>query len=106
MKLLADDVFRYSLRLLHDLELARIHYEIRRSRPDAVSLDIRVPGQHWEIEFVQYDDDIHIEIERFTSDGEIDDEVKLKELFHNFADYPHSPSALEAILAERKQDNK
>jgi hypothetical protein len=41
------------------------------------------PGQYWEIEFMQDGD---VDIERYRSDGEIDDETILQELFELWSD--------------------
>jgi hypothetical protein len=40
-------------------------------------------GERWEIEFMEHGG---IEIERFTSSGDIADETELDVLFHDFSD--------------------
>ncbi len=45
-----------------------------------------VPGQRWEIEFVDYGEEVQIEIERFVSSGNIEDEAALDDLFAKFSD--------------------
>ncbi len=60
------------------LELANIFYLLRKTRNDAVSIDVSVPGERWEIDFL---DDGSIEVEIFTSDGTIHDASILSELF-------------------------
>ena len=42
--------------------------------------------RRWEIDFVDYGDEVQVEIERFVSDGHIDDEAALDELFAHFSD--------------------
>ena len=49
-------------------------------------IEITVPGERWEIEFVDYGEDVQVEIERFVSNGQIDDEAALDELFARFSD--------------------
>ncbi|HEY7424279.1 MAG TPA: hypothetical protein VH682_08640 [Gemmataceae bacterium] len=84
-----DDTFRKFLELLGRLHNAKIAYSLRQSREDAVLIDVNIPGQRWEIEFVDYGDEVQIEIERFVSNGHIEDESALTELFARFsADSP------------------
>lgn len=80
------DAFRPFLDLLRRLEEAQIHFRLRQSRDDALMIEANVPGERWEIEFVDYDDEVQIEIERFVSNGHIDDESALHELFEKFSD--------------------
>ena len=70
-------------RLLDRLRAAKIHYTIRHDREGAVSIDVAVPGQRWEIDVLA---DGVVEIEIFKSDGTIFDETKLTELFERFSD--------------------
>lgn len=52
-------------------------------------IEVDVPGERWEIEFVDYDDEVHVEIERFRSNGKIYDESILEKLFAEYsADSP------------------
>jgi hypothetical protein len=84
-----NDAFRKLLELLDSLHNAKIAYSLRQSREDAVMIEVNIPGQRWEIEFVDYGDEVQIEIERFISNGHIDDESALTELFARFsADSP------------------
>ncbi|WP_265525072.1 hypothetical protein [Paenibacillus sp. JDR-2] len=46
-------------------------------------VEVAVPGQRWEIEFM---DDGAIEIEKFISDGEMYDAAELEELFKGFSE--------------------
>jgi hypothetical protein len=80
------DVYRELLELLRRLQEAKITYRLRQSRDEAVMIEVLVPGERWEIEFVDYGDEVHVEIERFRSDGHIDDESALEELFAKFSD--------------------
>ena len=52
-------------------------------------IEVDVPGERWEIEFVDYGDEVIVEIERFRSNGSIYDEPMLEKLFaHYSADSP------------------
>ena len=81
-----NDTYRRILDLLRRLDEAKIAYEMRHSRDDALLIEVHVPGQRWEIEFVDYGDEVQVEIERFVSNGHIDDESALDELFAKFSD--------------------
>ena len=91
-----DDVFREILALLSRLQEAKIFYELRQVREDALMIDVHVPGERWEIEFVNYGDVVHVEVERFVSDGSIADESTLNDLFRRFSDKARVPEHQEA----------
>ena len=65
------------------LRAAKIFHRLRDTRDDAISVDVAVPGERWEIDFLQ---DGSVEVEVFHSDGTLHDEAKLDELFERFAD--------------------
>ena len=67
---------------LTDLERAGISYTLGHNRDEAVMVNLAVPGERWEIEFL---DDGSIEVERFISNGEVHGEEILKELFARYA---------------------
>ena len=83
---MSPDIFREMLALLRRLDDGKIHHTVDQVREDALMIRVAVPGQRWEIEFVDYGDQVHIEIERFVSNGRIDDEAALAELFAQFSD--------------------
>jgi hypothetical protein len=68
---------------LNKLEEVGIFYKLDKVREEAVMVEVVVPGQHWEIEFM---DDGSVEIEKFISDGDMYDEKELKTLFRDFSD--------------------
>jgi hypothetical protein len=80
------DAFSQMLALLQRLREAKIAHSLRQSREEALLIEVNVPGQRWEIEFVDYGDEVQIEIERFLTTGQIDDESALDELFAKFSD--------------------
>lgn len=69
-------------KFIHQLNEAKIYHTVRCTRNDAISIDVSVPGQRWEIDFLS---DGTIDIEIFKSDGNIYDSSKLSELFKNFS---------------------
>jgi len=75
------------------LRAANIFYRLRDTRENAISVDIAVPGERWEVDILE---DGSVEIEVFRSDGTLHDESKLDDLFDRFADRrlgtPESPS--------------
>ncbi len=70
--------------LLNKLEQSGIHYTLAHTRDQALMVSVAVPGERWEIEFLS---DGIVEIERFISNGSIDNEDRLSELFARNANY-------------------
>jgi hypothetical protein len=76
------------LSFLNDLEERKIYYQLNKIR-DSIMVEIAVPGQRWEVEFM---DDGTIEIEKFISSGQIFvcNEIRhckeIEELFSEFFD--------------------
>ena len=66
---------------LNELEKRIIYYRLDRHR-DSIMVDITVPGQKWEIEFME---DGSIEIEKFISSG-MYDESEIEVLFRDFSE--------------------
>jgi hypothetical protein len=79
----SDDVVTTLLGFVGRLEERRVPYWISKSRDDAVMVDVQAPGEHWEVEFLT---DGRILIERYRSNGHIDDEAVLEELWTLLAD--------------------
>jgi hypothetical protein len=68
---------------LKELKRARIYYELAHYRDDAISVIVSVPGQRWEIDFLE---DGSVDVERFLSNGEIHGKDALSELFEQFSE--------------------
>jgi len=68
---------------LKQLEQAHIQYTLASHRDDAIMVLVAVPGERWEVEFL---DDGSVEVERFISNGEICGEEALHELWTTYAD--------------------
>ncbi len=65
------------LTVLNELRAAGVHTSLRQDRDDAVSIDVTVPGERWEVDVLS---DGTIEVEVFKSEGDIGDEKLLKKL--------------------------
>ena len=66
------------LDFLEQLEQHNISYHLEHNRPESIMVVVGVPGERWEVEFMQ---DGQIEVERFISDGGIVGEETLDDLF-------------------------
>jgi hypothetical protein len=71
------------INFLNKLEDSNISYNLKKVRDEAIMVVIRVPGERWEIEFME---DGTVEIEKFISDGGYYDEKEIETLFRNFSD--------------------
>ena len=96
---MTHDPFRQLLALVNRLQQEKIAYKLRHSRDDALMVQVNVPGQRWEIEFVDYGDEVQIEVERFSSDGTIVDETAIEELFAKLPDAEHCLELVYAWIA-------
>ena len=76
------DKYERLLDFLTRLERAGIFFKLGRVWDEAVMVEIAVPGQRWEVEFM---DDGTIEVERFFKTGAIEGEEALEELFRDFS---------------------
>lgn len=70
-------MFEKPLNFSEKLEQDKIHYRLEHVR-DSIMVIVRIPGEFWELEFFE---DGTIEIERFFSNGRIEDEASLSLLF-------------------------
>lgn len=68
---------------LNKLEDGSIFYKLDKVRDEAIMVEIAVPGQRWEVEFL---DDGTIVVEKFISDGDIYDVKEIETLFKDFSD--------------------
>src|SRR5699024_3600191 len=67
------DVFKLGnlLEFLNKLEGKGIYYQLNKIRKEAILVEIAVPGQRWEVEFL---DDGTVDVEKFISDIDFYDE--------------------------------
>lgn len=66
------------IEFLERLTQQNIHYRLEHNRPESITVDIAVPGERWEVEFLENGE---IEVERFASDGAIRGDEQLETLF-------------------------
>jgi len=71
------------LELVSRLRQAKIDYKLAHNQEDAITIEVAVPGQHWEIDCYA---DGTTDVEIFKSDGTIGDKTALDELFRRFSD--------------------
>ena len=78
-----ESLYNKLLEFLQELEQRKISYSLEHNRYNAVMVLISVPGERWEVEFL---DDGSVEVERYKSDGKIYGEDVLNELFSKHSD--------------------
>jgi hypothetical protein len=71
------------INFLNKLEDSNIFYKLNKVRNEAIMVEVAVPGQRWEIEFME---DSTVVIEKFISDGDIYDGKELEVLLKDFSD--------------------
>jgi len=83
-----DGTIRSLTAFLQRLKEENIDYQLEHNRDETIMVLVTVPGERWEIEFF---DDGQIEIERFKSNGHLDNETVLTELFNRFGKEADNP---------------
>ena len=86
MNMVTVDTYKELLNLLNRMAEVKLPYYLRHSRPDAITVEVRIPGEHWEIEFVDYGDEVQIEVEVFRGGGVTGDEKTIEDLFGRWAE--------------------
>jgi len=71
------------LGFLNSLRDGKIFYRLSQHRDDAIMVEVAVPGERWEVEFLE---DGTVEAETFRSDGEIRGESALDALIAKHAE--------------------
>jgi hypothetical protein len=71
------------LDLLRRLQEAGLFHRVQQFRDDGLAVEVAVPGERWEIEFLAEGE---VEIEIFRSNGEIRGAQALDDLFQRFGD--------------------
>ncbi len=98
-----SNIFERFTSFLTDLEQRGISYSLAHNRDEAMMVIAAAPGERWEIEFLV---DGSVEIERFISNGEINGEDALSELFSRYSeeesDGLESPQDAEVVTAGRE----
>jgi hypothetical protein len=86
-------IFNSLITFLNKLEQKSISYTLAHNRDEAITVFVATPGERWEIEFLS---DGSVEIEKFTSNGEIYGKDVLNELFARYSDQPHNSRSSES----------
>ncbi|MED4402294.1 hypothetical protein ABET41_12815 [Metabacillus fastidiosus] len=71
------------INFLNKLENNNIFYKLNKVRNEAIMVEVAVPGQRWEIEFMENGT---VEIEKFISDGNYYGTDEIDFLLENFSD--------------------
>ena len=97
-----NSVFDKLMAFLGNLEQGKISYNLAHNRDNAIMVIIVVPGERWEVEFL---DDGSVEVERFISNGEIYGESALSELFTRYSEQEHDrvelPQDIELMVVAK-----
>ena len=79
---MSDSVYDRLLLFLSRLEEHKISYSLEHARAEAIMVEVAVPGERWEVEFLA---DGSVDVERFVSTGNICGEEVLADLFAAYA---------------------
>ena len=71
------------LAFLNQLRAGKIYYRLSQHREDAIMVEVAVPGERWEVEFLA---DGGVDVEVFASDGAIHDGSELPTLLARHTD--------------------
>ncbi|WP_410982893.1 hypothetical protein [Bacillus cereus] len=71
------------IHFLNRLEDNHIFYKLSKVRRESIMVEVAVPGQRWEIEFME---DGTVEIEKFIADGDFYEGKEIDFLFADFSD--------------------
>ncbi len=78
---MTNSIFGKLLTLLNKLEQEKVSYTLAHHRDEAIMVTVAVPGERWEVEFLN---DGSVEVEKFVSNGEMGGEEALGELFSRY----------------------
>ncbi|MBE1553032.1 hypothetical protein [Sporosarcina limicola] len=70
------------IHFLNKLEANKIFYRLSKVRNESVMVEVAVPGERWEVEFMK---DGTVEIEKFISDANLYNVQELEVLFRDFS---------------------
>jgi hypothetical protein len=72
-----NPIYDRLLGFLGELDDLKIAYTLGHCRPEAIMVTLALPGERWEVEFL---DDGSVDVERFVSSGELGGQEQLSEL--------------------------
>ncbi len=76
-----SSIFDKLILFLQNLEQQKISYTIMHHRDESIMVSVAVPGERWEIEFLNNGS---IEVEKFISNGDIQGQEAIDELFTRY----------------------
>ena len=76
------EIYPRLLKFIKRLEQNKIFYTLSCDRDEAIMINISVPGEHWEVEFLL---EGSVDVEIFKSDGTMHDESSFDRLFAKFS---------------------
>ncbi|BAY66126.1 hypothetical protein NIES22_62390 [Calothrix brevissima NIES-22] len=91
-----SSIFDKLILFLQNLEQQKISHTIMHNRDESIMVAVAVPGERWEIEFLNNGS---IEIEKFISNGDIQGEEAIDELFTRYLEQ-------EELSAESHQNSE
>ncbi len=80
---MTNPIFEKLLTFLNKLEQEKVSYTLAHHRDEAIMVTVAVPGERWEVEFLN---DGSVEVEKFISNGEMGGEEVLGELFSRYSE--------------------
>jgi hypothetical protein len=89
----SQDVFQRLLTFTERLNRAKIHHRLDQVRPEGIMVEIAVPGDRWEVEFMA---DGSVDVERFRSDGQICGAEAIEKLFEQSSDAGDQAPSIKA----------
>ena len=81
-------------KFLDILEADKVYYTLDKIR-NGILVNVAVPGERWEVEFLV---DGCVEVERFKSDGVVEDESALRYLAEHYFDNKASIADMNELL--------
>ena len=84
MNVVTIDAYKELLNFLNRLDAVKLPYSLRHSQSDSITVEIRIPGELWEVDFVDYGEEVQVEVEVFRG-GVTGDEKTLQALFAKWA---------------------
>jgi hypothetical protein len=73
------------MRILRELEAAKIYFQLAHNRDDGITIEAVVPGERWEIDILE---DGTIDFERFVTTANICGEAELMSAIAQYAEPP------------------
>ena len=93
---MSKDIFGKLMAFLDRLEQGKLSYTLARYRQEALMVSVAMPGERWEVEFLE---DGSVEVERFISNGDIYEAEALDALLATYSDVDEEEEATVALAS-------